>query len=251
MMSRPNTIAESDDDNIPYANWKLYFDDSKVNITSPNLGFTNIYSYFTDEYIWPRGLPLDEIANKPVYKKTGQSQNKIGVFQGLADIDPDVDAIYRLVINKYVTFDKKLPLILDENTIAPINSQNTMFIQKFFCLMYLPSYVSFRFIDILRGLIAQPIMWLYGYKTAFLSSTVFQERNYHDLMTDFRQEIECYIYPKQIINEVSEVINSKYTVSENLIASYRKLVEIGICKQKEITLLDAWIKDTNNILQYL
>ena len=54
--------------------------------------------------------------------------------------------------------------------------------------MYLPAFVSFRFTDILRGYVAQRIMWDYGLRLGFLPPNVFQKRNEHDLMADFRMK---------------------------------------------------------------
>jgi len=53
-------------------------------------------------FAWPRGFPLDEIrSNKTIqsselFVKPLESSSNIAVIQALADVDPDVDAIYRL-----------------------------------------------------------------------------------------------------------------------------------------------------------
>jgi hypothetical protein len=247
MKLNPEKIIDSDDDNIPYENWGSYFNLKSSKITTESQGFVNVYSYFTEEFIWPRGLPLDELRTKPVIEGTVNSPVKIGMYQGLANQDPDVDAIYRLVISKYLNFDQKPPLILSKGTIAPINTQNTITDRKFFSLMYLPSYVGFRFSDILRGLIAQPIMWLYDYYVGFFEASVYQDRNPHDLMKDFSQEIECYLFPKKIISIVSGVIDSKHSVEKNLQLAYESLVIEGILDAKELGLLELWLLDLKSI----
>ena len=60
--------------------------------------------------IWPRGFPLEKInesGKKSLNYKKSLVKNKIGIWQGLADNDPDVDAIYRLIDNSPCFFDKK------------------------------------------------------------------------------------------------------------------------------------------------
>jgi len=249
MRSNPDLIAESDDDNIPYDNWLSFFAIDTFNSTLENQGFVNVYSYFTDEFIWPRGLPLDELRTNPIISKNPTRIFNIGMYQGLANQDPDVDAIYRLVISKYLDFNDIIPLVLGKGTIAPMNTQNTITIKKFFPLMYLSSHVPWRFTDILRGLIAQPIMWLYDFNTAFFKASVYQDRNPHDLMRDFGEEIECYIYPKKIIELIGSVISSNFSVEANLIKSYEVLIDAGIVDKKEIILLKAWLNDLDKISQ--
>jgi len=108
----------------------------------------NIYNYYTDHKIWPRGLPLHFI------NKTNRTNNietgnyNIGVWQGLADEDPDVDAIYRLTSDVVCNFKERPPLVLQPGTFTPFNTQNTANIKELFPLMYLPTYVNFRFTDI-------------------------------------------------------------------------------------------------------
>ena len=61
------------------------------------------------------------------------------IWQGLADRNPDIDAIYRLTQPLPVHFDKtKLRIALAEGSICPFNSQNTTWFREAFPLMYLP-----------------------------------------------------------------------------------------------------------------
>ena len=168
---------------------------------------------------------------------------KIGIWQGLADSDPDVDAIYRLIDNTEVFFDKRSPVVLAEGTLCPFNSQNTAVRQELFPLLYLPAYVTFRFTDILRGLVAQPIMWAHGYRLGFTEATVLQVRNPHDYMKDFESEIPCYLHPNHVIAAVTRAIDKGNTVSENLRLAYAELAKENIVTAQEIELLDLWLAD--------
>lgn len=237
-------IYDTDDDNIPYENWDdVLFDGQWDTLT--NKGFVNIYKYFTKEFIWPRGFPLNKILNEKEQRLI-KKNNKIGVWQFLADDDSDVDAIYRLTIGKNIKFNKRAPIILDKNTISPINSQNTFFRKEVFPLLYLPSYVSFRFSDILRGYILQPILWTKGYRVGFGSPTVYQKRNPHNYINDFEAEIPFYLNNENIISELVKVTSTKYSIEENMIKSYERLIELNIVKQRELKLLNLWFKDINS-----
>ncbi|MEM1138016.1 MAG: STELLO glycosyltransferase family protein [Bacteroidota bacterium] len=244
-------IIDTDDDNIPkdkhyaFPAFKGYFD-----TFSNTIGYANVYSYYTDKPLWPRGFPLPLLRNldtrieKHDLKK---QQRKIGIWQGLADGDPDVDAIYRLIDNTPCHFLDKSPIVLEKEIYCPFNSQNTAFIKPLFPLLYLPAYVTFRFTDILRGLVAQPIMQLYGYHLGFTKATVFQERNPHDYLKDFESEIPCFLYAEKVINAVKTVVSNKLSIEENLLAAYKELIRVNIVPEKEEVLLEAWFADLKEL----
>ncbi|KAA9332259.1 DUF288 domain-containing protein [Hymenobacter busanensis] len=239
-------IIDTDDDNIPYDGWEFPQMDGEFATSPAQKGFVNIYKNFTSHHIWPRGYPLDLILNQDHNLKEAdllKQSSKIGVWQGLADSDPDVDAIYRLVDNTEVYFDKRAPIVLAEGTICPFNSQNTAVRRELFPLLYLPAYVTFRFTDILRGLVAQPIMWAHGYRLGFTEATVIQERNPHDYVKDFESEIPCYLNPNKVIAAVSRAISPENTVGENLRRAYAELAKENIVTAQEIELLDLWLED--------
>ncbi|WP_209125524.1 STELLO glycosyltransferase family protein [Alkalihalobacillus sp. BA299] len=244
IQSGAQIIVDTDDDNIPKNNWGFPKFEGPFEITDQNLGFINIYKYFSNMHIWPRGLPLDKIT-KPKNFSTNlkKKYSFIGVWQGLADGDPDVDAIYRLTNNTSCYFDEIGPIVLGKGTISPFNSQNTAFRKELFPLLYLPAYVTFRFTDILRGLVAQPIMWTKGYHLGFTKATVVQERNAHEFIKDFESEIPCYLYPYKIIDIVSRSIKSEYSIEDNMYQAYEALYKSGIVKKEEIELLTLWLED--------
>ena len=93
-------IYESDDDNIPLDNWVSEPDFCTDAELVSDASFVNIYLYFTDKKVWPRGIPLRCILNPEIPKVTSIEKIKVGIWQFLADEDPDVDAIYR----RYVHF---------------------------------------------------------------------------------------------------------------------------------------------------
>lgn len=242
-----DVIIDTDDDNIPKGNWSFPEFLGKFDSIPDNLGFINIYNYYTESKIWPRGLPLQLINKKQKIEKTINKSCKVGIWQGLADGDPDVDAIYRLTCDKACNFIERSPLVLQKGTFTPFNTQNTAILKELFPLLYLPSHVTFRFTDILRGIIAQPIMWSVGYQLGFTNATVIQERNPHDYFKDFISEIPMYLYTEKVAELVDKIIKSNDTIIDNLFNSYKELVKEKIVKAEELKILEAWLFDITNI----
>jgi hypothetical protein len=240
-----DVICDTDDDNLPYPNWGLESFECGNLIQSENT-FVNIYSHFSDELIWPRGFPLDQISNREKLGVTKTSPLKVGVWQGLADLDPDVDAIYRLLFNKPVKFDHKEPIVLPPGRYCPFNSQNTFWTKEAFPYLYLPATTSFRFTDILRGFIAQRLLWESEMHLGFHEATVYQERNIHDLMKDFKDEVECYLNTRKVIN-VLQGLHFSDDPSDNLALAYQGLDKDQLISSDELLILDAWRSDFEKI----
>ena len=243
-------ILDTDDDNMPKSDWSIPEFDGDYLMTSPDMGFVNIYSYFTDQHIWPRGFPLNRVCDPAESLAAGSMQTapvRVGIWQGLADGDPDVDAIYRMTVNTPCFFDSKCPVVLNTGTVSPFNSQNTAFIKPLFPLLYLPASVSFRSTDIIRGLVAQPILWSAGYSLGFTGATVVQNRNEHNHLSDFESEIPCYLYPEKIIDVVERAVSSRFSIETNLVNAYESLIRHNLIPKCEMDLLLAWVKDIQNM----
>ncbi len=247
--SGAEVIIDTDDDNIPKADWAFPEFDRDCNCLDENLGFVNIYELYTRQKIWPRGLPLRLVNSRTLQAaKLTRKASRIGVWQGLADGDPDVDAIYRLTCNAPCTFEGDELYALGRNTVTPFNTQNTAIRRELFALLYLPTFVTFRFTDILRGLIAQPIMWLYGFSLGFTGATVFQARNAHDYLEDFKSEIPMYLQGERVIELVSAAVSPGKSIADNLHDAYTALQRADIVCDKEIGTLEAWLTDCGRML---
>lgn len=238
-----DNIIDTDDDNIPYKEWTFPSFEGEYENLGSDLGFINIYNLYSQQNIWPRGLPLNKIKIKTDRSGLQVKTSNVGIWQALADGDPDVDAIYRLVFDIPCYFEKLAPVVLGYGTITPFNSQNTAFRKELFPLLYLPSTVTFRFTDILRGLVAQPIMWLYNYSLGITQATVYQERNPHDYMKDFESEIPCFLRSEEVIDLIANRISASFSIYDNLLLSYEELCKAGIVLSKEIELVKKWIID--------
>lgn len=241
-------IFDTDDDNLPLANWPNLPETNSFKTLS-NTKFVNIYKHYTKAKIWPRGYPLNRLLSDE-QPNTSNSQPKVGVWQFLANEDPDVDAIYRLIDNTPVNFDDGPHLVLDKGTACPFNSQNTAFHKDLFPLLYLPAFVTFRFTDILRGLVAQPLLWQLDYRLGFGPATVIQKRNPHDYLLDFESEVPVYLHSEKALDIVSSSIKATDTqdLLELLTVAYQGLHDNDLVSDQEIKLLKAWASDLRSLL---
>jgi len=244
MASHADVIIETDDDNVPYETFWDFRNSEHNAVVYRNAGWVNVYRHFTDLNIWPRGFALEQI-NEPM-PGTGTTETVYcPIQQGLADANPDVDAIYRLTSRLPVTFINDQKVALGGGCVCPFNSQNTTWFTEAFPLMYLPSYCSFRMTDIWRSLIAQQISSHYGWHLLFHGSTVKQERNEHNLMNDFRDEIPGYIHNAEIVKNLDKIslAEGKRNMAGNLKKCYEVLIEMKIIDDRELKLLEAWLTD--------
>ncbi len=241
-------IVDTDDDNIPKPGWSFPAFEGSFDTIPGGLGFVNVYQLFTSEKIWPRGLPLRLInTDFKLDNQLVENAAEVGIWQGLADEDPDVDAIYRLTNDTPCYFNDRRPFVLGKGTVSPFNTQNTIIRKKLFALLYLPTYVTFRYTDILRGLVAQPIMWLSNYHLGFTNSNVVQKRNPHDYMKDFISEIPMYETGERVIELVSKSISPNDNITDNLYNAYHSLLNEKIIIDKEMGTLVAWLKDIKKL----
>jgi hypothetical protein len=237
-------IIETDDDNFPLAQfWNDRNETANAN-TLYNMGWVNVYKYFVDKHIWPRGFALEHIHdNVPAIKE--KRDILCPIQQGLAEENPDVDAIYRLTLPLPVTFDRKANIALGENSICPFNSQNTTWFKQAFPLLYLPSFCSFRMTDIWRSYIAQRIAWTCGWSILFHPFNVVQVRNNHNLIHDLNDEFVGYTNNLRIVENLKalKLKNGRENILNNMVICYKVFIEMGLIDVSEIDLLEAWFTD--------
>ena len=237
-------IVETDDDNIPRDG---FWAPRRRAVTAPLVarpGWCNVYRYFTDALIWPRGLPLDRIKDAVEPLGAPVAGLDCPIQQGLADENPDVDAIYRLILPLPLDFADGT-VVLDRGVWCPFNSQNTTFFEPAFPLLYLPYHCSFRMTDIWRSFVAQRLCWENGWRLMFHGSTVFQERNEHDLMRDFADEVPGYLHNERIRKTLEDLAltGGEGALGDDLIACYRALIGLGVVGAEEAPLVAAWVED--------
>ena len=111
--------------------------------------------------------------------------------------------------------------------------------------MYLPSTCSFRMTDIWRSFVAQRLLPGLGAELVFTSSTVFQERNAHDLMRDFQDEVEGYLGYERFVEILrsTRIVGKPSALLDDLKTIYAALVSEGFLTEMEFPILEAWISD--------
>jgi hypothetical protein len=246
MRAGATLLIETDDDNTPYeAFWHQRTRGQTVRAaTEP--GWLNVYRYFTDANVWPRGFPLNRInAPQTAFDELATLKVDAPIQQGLSDVDPDVDAIYRLTQTAPVSFSRDRRVALKQNVWCPFNSQNTMWWADAFPLLYLPAYCTFRMTDIWRSFVAQRIAWENNWSLLFHEPNGEQARNEHDLMRDFADEIPGYLRNAEICEALGrlKLRAGIEHLSDNLYVCYEELVRMSVVNAKELELLSAWIDD--------
>jgi len=161
-------ILETDDDTVAYDGFWPARTRSHVVKKVADRTWVNVYRYFSTANIWPRGLPLDEVHTPvPAYESLALEEVACPIQQGLVDDDPDVDAVYRMLVELPIRFDRAPSIALTSGAWCPFNSQNTAWWPEAFPLMYLPSYCTFRMTDIWRSFVAQRLAWANGWGILF------------------------------------------------------------------------------------
>ena len=244
-------IIETDDDNFPYSSFWNYSNQSRaIANQTGNAGWINIYKAFTKRKIYPRGFPLD-LVDSNLFSFDSLTNKKLHtpIQQGLANIDADVDAVYRMTENRKIKFANNVSIALSKNEWCPFNSQNTRWYKEAFMLMYLPATCSSRLTDIWRSFIAQRICFENNWSILFHSPTVYHKRNHHNLLQDFKEEFAGYLNNDKIKTglEKLKLKGGDKHLSSNMLKCYEWFVQHKLLKEKEIGLLECWIRDVKRL----
>jgi len=239
-------IYETDDDNRPNAHWRPREREVEA-LRAEKAPWINAYRHFSGENIWPRGFLLEKITDPDTLPRhNGRPEVlRAPIQQGLANVAPDVDAIWRLTKNRAFSFDQAPSLALPQGSWCPFNTQSTWWWEETFPLLYLPSYCSFRMTDIWKSFIAQRCLWEMGHELVFHAPEVDQDRNVHNLMQDFQAEVPGYLQNGKLTSvlEDTQLLPGAGNVLENLVRCYENLVAHDIFPQKELELVWAWSAD--------
>ncbi len=243
MHSGAETIWETDDDNFVRSGVGDPLDflsNSRGFLSPPGVVF-NPYSFFASGAgIWPRGFPLRlvESTRKEKFTELNLQTYPFGVFpsegvlQLLVSGEPDVDAIYRLVIESRArNFDASTDIIaLHETSWAPANTQATIWLgKKSFPYLYVPRWVNMRFSDILKMYVYQSSNPLF-----YAGFLMEQERNQHDLLLDFADEITLHLKVESLLSILSEHRQA------DIIEKYELLEHASICDSRELEALSIY-----------
>jgi hypothetical protein len=234
-------LQETDDDNFPKPPfWNTAPQIPLAVDVLSGKPWANVYAAFSKQRIWPRGLPLEFVHHAiPAPAGTRTLEHPL-ILQGLADENPDVDAVFRMTFDLPVSFEKRAPVMIAEGSWCPFNSQNTLFHRKVFPLLYLPSYCSFRMTDIWRSFVAQRCLWELGQGVVFHESTVHQERNEHKLLRDFEDEVPGYLLNDKIRIALEQCRLDANDLASSLILCYEAMIKNNFVKPEEMGLVRKW-----------
>lgn len=202
---------------------------------------------------WPRGFPLSYVkddASNEVETFSTTVTSSIGVFQSLADNDPDVDAIYRLTQPLPLFFNRSTEpiLVLPNGRVAPFNAQATFWKSNSFWALYLPTTVHGRVSDIWRSYFAQCLMHKFGLYVAFMNPLVTQFRNVHSYTADLQAEIPLYTKTEELTLWLKSWNSSlPNDISKNIEQLYKDLYEIGVIEIEDVLTIISWLTDLKSI----
>jgi hypothetical protein len=214
-------IASIDDDNIPlewwgenlllnkYINMHNYFSiDNSIKVFDP-------FSPTNYNNLWHRGYPLEL-----VHRKNNITKNTIPIKADIqADFwngDPDIDAIERMIYSPDCIFDDT-PFPFTSELISPFNSQNTFLTKK-----ALQNYYMFPNTGRMEDIWAAYYCIANGNKVIYNKASVIQERNPHDYLIDFNNEIIGYQNNIKLIDSILQnPENIKNYITDN---SYKSLL---------------------------
>jgi hypothetical protein len=208
-------IYETDDDNEPYDNFDQVLNNNNVSktiLSETSCRWINVFTHFTNNsHIWPRGFPLSLIKRTSEYS-IKECDITPSIINGLVENDPDVDAIFRLtcIHENEIQWVNNQSVIVDNKNLCVFNTQNTFWLNPtLFASMLIPTSVSFRYCDILRGIISNIILKKTNNYMEYISPNVVQYRNEHNLIDDFKSEHEMYINNENILTYIEDNTESK------------------------------------------
>lgn len=238
-------IYETDDDNL-ILNLTYLPENCILNSVTCQQDCFNIFAFFGHPNVWPRGYPLNKITTKNSYTLMKNAVN-IPIQQGLANSDPDVDAIFRLTHSDEIIFNNNNPVSLSKGIMCPFNTQNTFFHRSAFWGLLIPITTSFRVCDIWRGYFVQRLLWDMNATLCFLPPTAVQYRNQHNLLHDFADEIDLYLKADDLIIALNTWHSHKPLFEQRMKSLIDFLIKKDFFKKEEKMLMKAWINDLKKL----
>ena len=191
-------IALIDDDNIPYQSWfKNIFVNKKINcneIKTNKIIFDPV-GYTNHSNLWHRGMPL-ELVNSRKYKLNKKTNFTPDIQANFWNGDPDIDAVCRMIFRPECKFNKsKFPFF--SKKISPFNSQNTLLSRK-----VIKDYFLYPHIGRMDDIWASFYVTSKKYKVLYGEPSVYQERNVHNLVKDFKDEVIGYTNSLHLVEQL-------------------------------------------------
>ena len=202
-------------------------------------------------FMWPRGFPLEFVtANETFFQSAIEAVDpaRVGVFQSLADHNPDVDAIFRLTRTLPVDFARAGAIVaLPPGVYSPWNAQATLWRGSALWGSLLPITVPGRVSDIWRSYVVERLLWEVDRTVAFMSPFVTQYRNAHSYMKDFAEESDLYVKTTPLLAVLSGWTSPARSASlaDAFIDIYHHLHRADIVGRLDVQVARAWVADLN------
>jgi hypothetical protein len=212
-----DVVALVDDDNIPLDGWGqnlMIGKPTKCTIYTPTKHPLVFDPVSATEYknIWHRGYPMPWLNGRHEWTKE-KGVVTPAIQADFWNGDPDIDAMCRCEHAPECTFDpSNFPIAT--TALSPFNSQNT-FLSRGVIRDYFLWPETLRMQDIWAAYYVEAL----GHKVVYGKASVYQARNEHNLVTDFKNEIIGYLNTH---NLVSEPLNLKNYVSEKSWAAFEE-----------------------------
>ena len=81
-----------------------------------------------------------------------------------------------------------------------------------------------------------------GSAVLFTESTVYQERNEHNYLKDFEEEVPGYLNNAKIADILNDCLLTADDVYENVFVCYEALVREKIMPIEELRLVECWLE---------
>ncbi|KAI3903966.1 hypothetical protein MKX01_004034 [Papaver californicum] len=215
---------------------------------NPNRTVVNPYIHFGQRSVWPRGLPLENVAelgHEEFY--TELYGGKQFIQQGISNGLPDVDSIFYLTRKSGleafdIRFDENAPKVaLPQGMMVPLNSFNTMFHSSAFWSLMLPVSVSTMASDVLRGFWGQRLLWEIGGFVVVYPPTVHRYDRIEAY--PFSEEKDLHVNVGRLIKFLVQWRSGKHRLFEKIMELSHVMAEEGFWTEQDVKFTAAWLQD--------
>ena len=175
-------------------------------------------------------------------------RNDSKMNQGLINGDPDVDSLFQKtkISNYEYNFSFIEPFLYFPGYFIPINSKNTKYLYDLFPFLVLPSTISEKISDILRGYILQYFAWRYNGCVIYLASQNYKKKNISK-NSNFIEEKNLFYNLDNYLDVLNKASNLKINEIDTFFYIIKNLVKLGFLGEKDLKIYKAYIDDLSNI----
>jgi hypothetical protein len=220
---------------------------SSFSLTSTERAVNPYFLFGASQFVWPRGYPLQLLRQRDIPRIIPPIDSVTEVIQVMQDVDPDVDAIWRLQngVANFSWFPSRAlkgELVgIDPSKMAPFNAQATLLSRHAASLALLPYTVHGRVSDIWRSYIMQ---YLLGQSNkgciAFSSASVSHFRNSHNYMADHDAESQLYDQTEALLAHLGSRKATQCSLQAEFVVLMDDLYTRGFVELGDVQASVAW-----------